>query len=61
MGLDERPVALLATNVLGDSLTLGRNVFASSMAEWITKRCSILRKSREDVQAWWCASIPGSA
>jgi hypothetical protein len=37
LGLDERPVALLATNVLGDSLTLGRNAFASSMAEWITK------------------------
>ena len=37
MGLDERPVILLATNVLGDSLTLGRNIFASSMAEWITR------------------------
>ncbi|HSR20760.1 MAG TPA: hypothetical protein VLL49_07590 [Anaerolineales bacterium] len=37
LGLDHRPVALLATNVLGDSLTLGRNVFASSMAEWIEK------------------------
>ncbi len=37
LGLDERPVVLLATNVLGDSLTLGRHVFASSMAEWIEK------------------------
>ena len=37
LGLDERPVVLLATNVLGDSLTLGRNVFTASMAEWITK------------------------
>lgn len=35
--LDERPVALLATNVLGDSLTLGRNIFAESMAEWIRR------------------------
>ena len=35
--LDERPVVLLATNVLGDSLALGRNLFASSMAEWIEK------------------------
>jgi hypothetical protein len=35
--LDERPVVLLATNVLGDSLTLGRHVFASSMAEWVDK------------------------
>jgi hypothetical protein len=37
LGLDARPVVLLATNVLGDSLTLGRNIFAASMAEWITK------------------------
>ncbi len=35
--LDDRPVVLLATNVLGDSLTLGRHVFASSMAEWVEK------------------------
>jgi hypothetical protein len=35
LALDDRPVVLLATNVLGDSLTLGRNLFASSMAEWI--------------------------
>ncbi len=37
LGLDERPVVLLATNVLGDSLTLGRDVFAASMADWITQ------------------------
>ncbi len=37
LGLDSRPVVLLATNVLGDSLTLGRHVFAHSMAEWIEK------------------------
>lgn len=37
LGLDSRPVVLLATNVLGDSLTLGRNIFAASMAEWITR------------------------
>jgi hypothetical protein len=37
LGLDSRPVVLLATNVLGDSLTLGRNLFASSMAEWIER------------------------
>jgi 1,2-phenylacetyl-CoA epoxidase PaaB subunit len=49
LGLDERPVALLATNVLGDSLTLGRNAFASSMAEWITKTVQYFAK-REDVQ-----------
>ena len=37
LGLDDRPVVMLAANVLGDSLTLGRNVFAESMTEWITK------------------------
>ncbi len=37
LGLDRRPVVLLATNVLGDSLTLGRHLFADSMAEWIEK------------------------
>jgi hypothetical protein len=37
LGVDARPVVLLATNVLGDSLTLGRNVFSRNMAEWITR------------------------
>lgn len=37
LGLDARPLVLLATNVLGDSLTLGRNIFTVSMAEWIEK------------------------
>lgn len=37
LGLDSRPIVLLATNVLGDSLTLGRNIFTVSMAEWIEK------------------------
>ncbi len=35
--LDDRPVVLLATNVLGDSLTLGRQVFSKNMAEWIER------------------------
>jgi hypothetical protein len=35
LGLDDRPVILLATNVLGDSLTLGRQVFTKTMAEWV--------------------------
>lgn len=35
IGLDDRPVVLLATNVMGDSLTLGRQVFSKSMADWI--------------------------
>jgi len=42
LGLDERPLILLATNVLGDSLTLGRNVFAESMAAWIAETVRFL-------------------
>jgi len=38
LGLDDsRPVVLLATNVLGDSLTLGREVFSHTMEEWIVR------------------------
>jgi hypothetical protein len=37
LGLDKRPIVLLAANVLGDSLTLGRNIFAESMSDWITR------------------------
>ena len=47
--LDDRPVVVLATNVLGDSLTLGRHVFASSMAEWIEKTVQYFA-SRPDMQ-----------
>jgi hypothetical protein len=49
LGLDGRPVVLLAANVLGDSLTLGRNVFAESMSEWITRTVQYFAK-RTDVQ-----------
>ena len=49
LGLDNRPIVLLAANVLGDSLTLGRNIFAESMSEWITKTVQYLAK-RTDVQ-----------
>lgn len=42
LGLDattskSRPVVLLAANVIGDSLTLGRQVFSQSMTEWLQK------------------------
>jgi hypothetical protein len=37
LGLDHRPVALLAANVIGDSLTLGRQVFSENMTEWIER------------------------
>jgi len=47
--LDDRPVILLATNVLGDSLTLGRQIFSESMAEWI-ERTVMYFVDRKDVQ-----------
>ena len=47
LGLDDRPVVLLAANVLGDSLTLGRNIFAESMSEWITKTVQYFAKRRD--------------
>lgn len=35
LSLDNRPVVLLAANVIGDSLTLGRQVFSRDMTEWL--------------------------
>jgi hypothetical protein len=49
LGLDHRPVVMLAANVLGDSLTLGRDIFADSMTEWITKTVQFFA-NRPDVQ-----------
>ena len=49
LGLDHRPVVLLAANVLGDSLTLGRNIFAESMSEWITRTVQYFAR-RTDIQ-----------
>lgn len=49
LGLDQRPIVLLATNVLGDSLTLGRQVFTKSMAEWIERTVQYF-VAREDTQ-----------
>ena len=49
LNLDSRPVVLLATNVLGDSLTLGRHIFAHSMGEWM-KRTVQYFADRPDVQ-----------
>jgi len=49
LGLDDRPVVLLAANVLGDSLTLGRNIFAESMSEWITRTAQFFA-NRPEVQ-----------
>ncbi|MCE5209273.1 MAG: hypothetical protein LLG42_13300 [Chloroflexi bacterium] len=49
LGLDQRPVVLLATNVLGDSLTLGRQIFSESMSEWIARTVQYFA-GRPDVQ-----------
>jgi hypothetical protein len=49
LGLDKRPVVLLATNVLGDSLTLGRQVFSKTMAEWISRTVQYFA-GRPDIQ-----------
>jgi hypothetical protein len=37
LDLDNRPIVLLTTNVLGDSLTLGRALFSKNMANWILR------------------------
>ncbi|MBI9049619.1 MAG: hypothetical protein JEZ00_09385 [Anaerolineaceae bacterium] len=47
--LDHRPIALLATNVLGDSLTLGRQLFSKNMEEWIVRTVQYFA-GIEDVQ-----------
>ena len=47
--LDDRPIVLLATNVLGDSLTLGRQIFSKNMAEWIERTVQYFAE-RKDAQ-----------
>lgn len=37
LGLDHRPVVLLATNVFGDSVTIGRQVFSQGMSDWLSE------------------------
>jgi len=49
LGLDDRPVVLLPTNVLGDSATLGRTVFSRSMTEWI-ERVVLFFANKPEVQ-----------
>lgn len=38
--LDDRPLVLLAANVIGDSLTLGRQIFSASMTDWLQQTLS---------------------
>jgi hypothetical protein len=49
LGLDSRPIVLLATNVIGDSLTLGRQVFSDSMTIWLERTVRYFA-NRSDVQ-----------
>ncbi len=49
LSLDDRPVILLATNVLGDSLTLGRQIFSEGMSDWIARTVKYFA-DRPDVQ-----------
>ncbi len=49
LGLDDRPVVLLATNVIGDSLTLGRQIFTDSMTAWIEQTVTFF-SGRTDAQ-----------
>lgn len=49
LNLDDRPVVLLAANVIGDSLTLGRASFTGDMSTWL--RCTLaFFAARQDVQ-----------
>lgn len=49
LGLDTRPVVLLAANVIGDSLTLGRNAFTGDMSTWLRRTLAYFAQ-RQDVQ-----------
>ena len=42
-------MVLLPTNVLGDSLTLGRHIFSQSMTEWLERTIAYF-SARDDVQ-----------
>ncbi|HMK09162.1 MAG TPA: hypothetical protein VK449_09055, partial [Anaerolineales bacterium] len=50
LGLQEgRPLVLLATNVVGDSLALNRQIFTGGMADWLSQTLRYLA-GRADVQ-----------
>ncbi|HID83838.1 MAG TPA: hypothetical protein EYH28_04600 [Anaerolineaceae bacterium] len=49
LGLDDRPVVLLATNVFGDSVTIGRQVFSQGMSDWLSETLRFFA-SRPQVQ-----------
>ncbi|HSB90322.1 MAG TPA: hypothetical protein VLD63_09905 [Anaerolineales bacterium] len=48
LGLDPtRPIILLATNVVGDSLALNRQVFSGGMADWLSQSLKYLAPRNE--------------
>jgi hypothetical protein len=49
LGLDARPIVLLAANVIGDSLTLGRQIFSKNMTEWLERSVQYFA-DRPDIQ-----------
>ena len=49
LNLDSRPVVLLAANVIGDSLTLGRASFTGDMSAWLRRTLAFFA-GRRDVQ-----------
>ncbi len=49
LGLDDRPLLLIATNVFGDSVTIGHQVFTRGMGDWLTETLRFFAR-RPDVQ-----------
>ncbi len=49
LNLDARPIVLLAANVIGDSLTLGRAAFTGDMSTWL-RRTLVYFAKRPDLQ-----------
>ncbi|KPK93421.1 MAG: hypothetical protein AMJ88_07700 [Anaerolineae bacterium SM23_ 63] len=49
LGLDARPVVLLAPNVFGDSATLSRQIFTNSLSEWLERTVRYFT-NRPDIQ-----------
>ncbi len=50
LGLDaDRPVVLLCTNVVGDSLALNRQIFTAGMADWLSRTVALFA-NRPDCQ-----------
>jgi hypothetical protein len=47
LGLDDRPLVLISTNVIGDSLTLGRQAFTNGMTDWLNRTLLYFSKKPE--------------